>query len=59
MMEEWPSREISRDSPMLIRLARSLGYSGESGADARKRFLSDWDDTAQTIRALVDKHFYG
>lgn len=59
MMEEWSSREISRDSPLLIRLARSLGYSGDSAADARRRFLSDWDGTAQTVRALVDKYFYG
>jgi glutamate-ammonia-ligase adenylyltransferase len=58
LMEEWASREISRDSPLLIRLARSLGYSDEAGAEARRRFLSDWDDTAQTVRALVDKYFY-
>ncbi len=58
MIEEWAARDVSRDSPVLIRLARSLGYAGGTPADARRRFLADWDDTAHTARALVDRYFY-
>jgi glutamate-ammonia-ligase adenylyltransferase len=57
LMEEWPSQEISRESPHLGRLARSLGYPGVPAA-ARQPFLGEWDSTAQCVRALVNKHFY-
>ncbi len=55
LIEEWTSREISRESPLLERLARSLGYHRE----ARKSFIADWDRTARQVRPLVDKYFYG
>jgi len=55
LIEEWTSREISRESPLLERLARSLGYH----AEARKSFLADWDRTARQVRGCVDKYFYG
>ncbi|MBN2318410.1 MAG: hypothetical protein JXR49_05000, partial [Acidobacteria bacterium] len=57
LMEEWASRELSRESPVLVRLAGSLGYRGDAAA-ARKSFVSDWDDTARTVRELVEKYFY-
>jgi glutamate-ammonia-ligase adenylyltransferase len=59
LMEEWNLREISRDSPALLRLARSVGYSGVSSAEIRRRFLSDWDENAAAVRALVNQYFYG
>jgi glutamate-ammonia-ligase adenylyltransferase len=58
MMEEWISREISRESPMLARLAGSLGYQGDTSS-VRKSFLNDWDETAAAVRQLVEKYFYG
>jgi [glutamine synthetase] adenylyltransferase / [glutamine synthetase]-adenylyl-L-tyrosine phosphorylase len=58
LIEEWSSRDVSRDSPVLIRLARSLGYDGESGRDARASFLRDWDARAEAVRALVVRLFY-
>jgi glutamate-ammonia-ligase adenylyltransferase len=57
LMEEWASREISRESPMLVRLAGSLGYRGDASS-VRRSFLNDWDDTASAVRQLVDKYFY-
>jgi len=57
LLQEWTSREISRESPLLARLARSLGYGGELGA-ARKAFLADWDAHARVVRQLVEKYFY-
>ena len=36
LVEEWTSREISRESPVLERLARELGYRGSTPGDARK-----------------------
>lgn len=58
LMEEWPSRELSRVSPLLSRLAGGLGYRGEPDA-VRKSFLSDWKEAARSVRALVEKYFYG
>ncbi|MBM3792180.1 MAG: hypothetical protein FJW35_17770, partial [Acidobacteria bacterium] len=58
LMDEWAAREISRESPALVRLAGSLGYRDESGEMARKRFLEDWDAHAARVRALVEMHFY-
>lgn len=55
LMEEWMLREISRESPALARLARSLGYAGDH---ARARFLSDWDERARYVRHLLDRIFY-
>jgi glutamate-ammonia-ligase adenylyltransferase len=46
LIEEWNSREISRESPLLDRLARSLGY------DSRKPFLQEWHRVAAMIRNL-------
>jgi glutamate-ammonia-ligase adenylyltransferase len=58
LMEEWAAREISRESPALVPLARSLGYKGESGEQARKQFLADWDERARFVRSVVEKYFY-
>ena len=52
LIEEWTSREISRESPVLERLARSLGY-------ARDAFLTAWGESASKVRILVNKYFYG
>jgi [glutamine synthetase] adenylyltransferase / [glutamine synthetase]-adenylyl-L-tyrosine phosphorylase len=57
LMEEWTSREISRESPSLSRLAASIGYRGDATA-VRKAFVSDWEDIAGSVRRLVEKHFY-
>lgn len=57
LMEEWTSRELSRESPLLVRLAGSLGYRGGAAA-VRKSFVSDWDNTARQVRELVEKYFY-
>ncbi len=57
LMEEWTSREVSREAPALARLAGSIGY-GRQEAAARKSFISDWDNTARSVRALVEKYFY-
>ena len=57
LMEEWTSRELSRESPLLVRLSGSMDYRGEAGA-VRKSFVSDWDDTARQVRELVEKYFY-
>ena len=53
LMEEWPAREISRESPALERLARSLGYSGHG------EFLAEWDARCGFVRRMVEKYFYG
>jgi glutamate-ammonia-ligase adenylyltransferase len=58
LMEEWTSREISRESPLLERLARSLGYRGTTPGEARKTFLADWHHTSEQVRNLVEKYFY-
>jgi glutamate-ammonia-ligase adenylyltransferase len=52
LQEEWSSREISRESPKLTRLARSLGYPG------RKEFVEEWSSVAGSVRRLVDRYFY-
>jgi len=57
LLQEWTSREVSRESPLLARLARSLGYCGELDA-ARKAFLADWDAHARIVRQMVEKYFY-
>jgi glutamate-ammonia-ligase adenylyltransferase len=57
LMEEWNAREISRESPMLGRLAASMGYRGNASA-VRKAFVSDWDETARSVRRLVEKYFF-
>jgi glutamate-ammonia-ligase adenylyltransferase len=57
LMEEWTSRELSRESPILVRLAGSLGYRG-SASSVRKSFVSDWEGTARSVRELVEKYFY-
>ena len=59
LMEEWASREISRESPQLARLARSLGFLRGSPSEVRKSFLSMWEERARVVRALVEKYFYG
>lgn len=57
LMEEWTSREIANESPTLVRLAGSMGYRGEAFA-VRKSFLGEWDDTARSVRKLVERYFY-
>ena len=59
LMEEWASREVSRESPLLDRLARSLNYREGTPEEARKAFLADWERHAAIVRNLVDIHFYG
>jgi glutamate-ammonia-ligase adenylyltransferase len=59
LQEEWALREVSRESPSIARLARSMGYPPGAAADVRRKFLSDWDDRAREVRRLVDKYFYG
>jgi glutamate-ammonia-ligase adenylyltransferase len=51
LMEEWPSREVSRESPMLTPLARSLGF------ESRQRLIEEWQEQAEAVRRLVKKHF--
>ncbi len=58
LMEEWTSREISRESPVLERLARSMGYPGSSDMPARRAMLSDWDSHAAVVRAGVEKYIF-
>ncbi len=58
LMEEWNAREVSRESPLLARLARSLGYRKSTPADDRKAFLGDWEDHANPVRTLVEEYFY-
>ncbi len=57
LMEEWAAREISRESPVLGRLAASIGYKGDESV-VRKSFVADWDEIARSVRQLVEKHFY-
>ncbi len=59
LQEEWALREVSRESPSISRLARSMGYPPGAASDVRRKFLSDWDDRAREVRRLVDKYFYG
>jgi glutamate-ammonia-ligase adenylyltransferase len=59
LLEEWSSREISRESPKLIRLARSLGYKADPASAARRAFLADWEETARIVRRLFERYFYG
>jgi glutamate-ammonia-ligase adenylyltransferase len=58
LLEEWNSREISRESPVLQRLALSLGYPGGGGMPARKAFLRDWDECAREIRSQLEAHVF-
>jgi len=58
LIEEWTSREISRESPVLNRLARSLGFPGTAPGEARRAFIQQWERTARQVRQLVDKYFY-
>lgn len=55
LLEEWNSREISRESLVLDRLARSMGYWNDSGFPARKAFLNEWDDRAQVVRRHLER----
>lgn len=58
LLEEWNSREISRESPVLDRLALSLGYQGSRGVPARKSFLGDWDESSRVLRGLLETHVF-
>lgn len=58
LMEEWNSREISRESPALTRLARSLGFSGESPDEARRAFIARWESNAGLVRGRLEKHVF-
>jgi glutamate-ammonia-ligase adenylyltransferase len=59
LQEEWALREVSKESPSLVRLARSMGYPAGPAADVRRKFISDWEAQAREVRRLVDKYFYG
>ena len=59
LQEEWALREVSKESPSLVRLARSMGYPGGPAADVRRRFISDWEAYAHEVRRLVGRYFYG
>jgi glutamate-ammonia-ligase adenylyltransferase len=59
LQEEWALREVSKESPSLVRLARSMGYPGGPAADVRRRFISDWEAHAHEVRRLVSRYFYG
>ncbi len=58
LLQEWNSREISRESPLLGRLARSMGYRDGSKSSARRALLSDWDAHAAAVRALVENYLF-
>ncbi len=58
LIEERNLREISRESPLLVRMARSLGYSSNSSSAVKKSFLSDWDENARIVRRFLEKYFY-
>ncbi len=58
LMEEWTTREISRESPALARLARSLGYRGGSETEARHMFMAAWEENARIVRNLVERHIF-
>ncbi len=59
MTEEWNVREVSRESPKLIRLAKSMGFEGNSPSDARRALIMAWEANARLVRGLTEKHFYG
>ena len=45
LMEEWGAREIARESPQLVRLARSIGITAQTRSQVREaRFLERWED---------------
>jgi glutamate-ammonia-ligase adenylyltransferase len=58
LVEEWASREVSRESPVLERLARNLGCPGSTPGEARRALLDEWDCHARMVRSLVEKLFY-
>ena len=58
LMEEWGLREISRESPQLVRLARSIGIPPQTPSAVRNEFLAQWEDHATNVRKLVEKYFY-
>jgi [glutamine synthetase] adenylyltransferase / [glutamine synthetase]-adenylyl-L-tyrosine phosphorylase len=59
LMEEWGAREIARESPQLVRLARSIGITAQTRSQVRSEFLELWEDHATKVRKLVESHFYG
>jgi glutamate-ammonia-ligase adenylyltransferase len=59
LMEEWGSREISRESPQFVRLARSIGIPSQTPSAVRNELLAQWEDHATKVRKLVEKYFYG
>lgn len=59
LQEEWALREVSRESPSIARLARSMGYPAGAPAELRRRFVSDWEDRAREVRRLFEKYFNG
>lgn len=58
LLEEWNSREVSRESSALERLARSLGYGNRAGLGARRVFLDEWDAGARFVRRLVESNVF-
>jgi glutamate-ammonia-ligase adenylyltransferase len=59
LMDEGVAREISRESPQLTRLARSLGFTTGDAAGARRAFVAEWERHAARVRQLVERYFYG
>ncbi len=59
LMEEWNAREISRESPSLALLAKSLGYRGLTPSDSRHALLAEWEARSGPVRALVEKYIFG
>ncbi len=57
LQEEWPLREVSRESPALTRLARSMGYRRGAPAEDRRKFVSEWEERAHEVRRLFEKYF--
>jgi glutamate-ammonia-ligase adenylyltransferase len=58
LLEEWNSREISRKSPVLDRLALSLGFVASREMPARKSLLGAWDENCRAVRNLVEAHVF-
>jgi glutamate-ammonia-ligase adenylyltransferase len=58
LLEEWTSREVSRESPILERLARNLSYQGSTPGEARTALLKKWDFHARRVRSMLERLFY-
>ena len=59
LVEEWSSREISREAPLIAPLARSLGFATRNEGEDRKAFVEAWEKHSRFVRDLVEKFLYG